>query len=584
MNKLPILLLAFAAASCSSFKLASPDGGIQVAAVENRLDIISSEGGAQTIVLGVDKVKKASSATTVTESYTMITGKRRECSNSARVKTFSYDGFSIEVRAYNDGVAYRFIGPEPESSYIIPDGKKRWMFKQKIDYEGVYQAYTAAETGEWSYPALVEYADGAFGLITEAGNDYGQCGSHFTAETGSDVYKVTLADAEPSSDKSAWRLIIMGGLADIVESTLVTDIAEPCALDDISWIKPGLSAWIYWSSNRGSRDFQKVIPFIDLAAEMKWPYNLLDGGWPGMQNGGTAEEAIAYATAKGVKTNVWYNSATTRFRPETPGTGNEMLTAESREAEMSRIQALGVTGIKVDFFGGDDSEMMDFYLNILKDAARHHLLVDFHGCTLPRGWQRTYPHLMTMEAVYGAEQYNNGPFMTNAAASHNVMMTFTRNVIGPMDYTPGTFSDTQHPHITTDAHEFALPVLFESALQHMPDRPDVYLSFSDEIKDFWTNLPTTWDDIKFLGGYPGESVIIARQKGNKWYVAGINGTDGAKMLNFDLSSLGLSSADVTLYTDSKTSEKGLDITNSSELSYALDCRPRGGFVAVVSSK
>lgn len=175
---------------------------------------------------------------------------------------------------------------------------------------------------------------------------------------------------------------------------------------------------------------------------------------------------------------------------------------------------------------------MDYYIDLLEDAAKYKLMVNFHGATIPRGWQRTYPHLMTMEAVYGAEWYNNKPILTDRAAEHNVTLPFTRNVIGSMDYTPGTFSDSQHPHITTCGHELALSVVFESALQHMPDRPEVYSSLPRKVREFLSGLPTAWDDTKLLCGYPGADIVLARRKGDVWYIGGLNGTNENKTLSF----------------------------------------------------
>ena len=155
---------------------------------------------------------------------------------------------------------------------------------------------------------------------------------------------------------------------------------------------------------------------------------------------------------------------------------------------------MGVKGIKVDFFGADSIGMINYYLDILETAAKHKLMVNFHGATIPRGWQRTYPHFMTSEAVYGAEWYNNNGRLTPNAAWHNCTLPFTRNVIGPMDYTPCAFTDSQHPHITTHAHELALTIVFESALQHLADRPSGFLEQPAVVQQLITGLPTAWDD------------------------------------------------------------------------------------------
>jgi hypothetical protein len=487
-------------------------------------------------------------------------------------------GRNLLIRVSNDGVAFRFDSGEENISFVIPDGTKRWLQRQKTDYEGFYPESTSATRGKYNYPALIEYGDGVFGLITESGINHGNSCSYLTCD--GENYTVTYTDSD-ENDAHPWRIIILGELADIVESTLVTDVAPGCRITDTSWIKPGVSSWIYWAYNHSSKDFQKVKEYIDLAQEMGWPYTLIDWEWDEMANGGNIEDALAYAREKGVKANLWYNSGTSWVGPGAPGPQDRLRTKEAREREMTRLEQMGATGIKVDFFLPDGHEMVDYYLDILEDAARHHLLVDFHGCTIPRGWSRTWPNLMSMESVYGAEWYNNNRRMTNAAAAHNATLPFTRNVIGPMDYTPCTFTDSQNPHITTDCHELALPILFESGLQHMADRPEAYLGLPDAVRELLSGLPSAWDDTRLLAGYPGESAVIARRSGDIWYIAGINGTAEELTIAPDYSRIGASTVLKTLFTD-KGSEpgKGFNIEQNASAGQ-LTLPARGGFVAIV---
>ena len=242
--------------------------------------------------------------------------------------------------------------------------------------------------------------------------------------------------------------------------------------------------------------------------------------------------------------------------------------------------------MKIDFFPDDSLSVINYYIDLLEDAARHHLTVNFHGGILPKGWQRTYPHLLTQEAVYGAEWYNNNAVLTDRAACHNATLPFTRNVIGPMDYTPGTFSDSQHPHITTHAHELALPLLFESGMQHMPDRPSVYRELPETVRRLLSTLPTVWDDTRLLAGTPGDHVVIARRKGKVWYIAGINGKDTAATLKFSLQRLSLGgSCTVCLITD-EADGRHFHIEPSTPVSpdnvLHTDCLPRGGFVLILT--
>ncbi|WP_304476598.1 glycoside hydrolase family 97 catalytic domain-containing protein, partial [uncultured Muribaculum sp.] len=226
----------------------------------------------------------------------------------------------------------------------------------------------------------------------------------------------------------------------------------------------------------------------------------------------------------------------------------------------------------------DGQETMSYYIDLLESAAKHHLLVNFHGATVPRGWQRTYPNLMSVEGVYGAEWYNNAPILTNRAAAHNATLPFTRNVIGPMDYTPCTFSDSQHPHITSHGHELALTVLFESGIQHLADRPESYLAQPAEVLEFFSTLPSTWDETKLLAGYPGNHTVIARRKGSDWYIAGINGTDEPMEVTPDYSPVNKGEISGTMFTDSGKPDNPWSISSITSLPEKINMQPRGGFV------
>jgi hypothetical protein len=231
---------------------------------------------------------------------------------------------------------------------------------------------------------------------------------------------------------------------------------------------------------------------------------------------------------------MWYNSGGPfNYVSSTPR--DRMLTHESRVEEFTKLKKLGVAGVKIDFFEDEKQDMIKYYLDILNDAAKFNIMVYFHGCIVPRGWERTYPNLMTYEAVHGAEWYNNGPDFTFAAPEHNTILPFTRNVVGPMDYTPVTFTNSQYPHITSYGHELALSILFESGLQHLADRPEGYYDLPDAAKTFLKEVPNAWDDTKLLDGYPEKDVIMARQKGNSWYIAGINAEirEKIKTIKFD---------------------------------------------------
>ncbi len=535
------------------------------------------------------------------DDYPMVAGKRKRCHNEAIEKIYSYknpagETFDVVLRLYNDGVALRYVFPEgttvieDRTAYVIPDGTKRWISPLKTDYESFFPPATDGspaaermwprpEPGRWAYPALYQPSEGKFVLICEADLRHGNSASSLDNSIDSQVYTVHLTGPSTLEDgESPWRVGIVGSLADVVESTLVTDLSQP-AVFDADWIEPGVSSWVYWANNHGSKDFNLDVEYIDLAADMGWPYCLVDWEWPQMENG-DIEELMDYAKEKGVKLNLWYNSGTSWIGEGAPQPQDRLIDPDRREQEMQWLEGLGVSGIKVDFFLPDDAGMVDYYLDILEDAARHHLLVDFHGCTIPRGWQRTWPNLMSMESVYGSEWYNNGPAMTTRAASHNATLPFTRNVIGPMDYTPGTFSDSQFPHITTFAHELALPVLFESGLQHMPDRPDAYYSLPDDVRSMLSSLPSVWDETVLLAGYPGEYAVLARKNAGKWYIAGINGKDEPCTVDFSVERIGLRGKSVKLFLDGAGDREFQIEDQMSEGAFSIPCRARGGFVIV----
>ena len=314
-----------------------------------------------------------------------------------------------------------------------------------------------------------------------------------------------------------------------------------------------------------------------MARELRLPYVLIDAEWDEMKDGYTVLDAVNYAKSNGIKPMIWYNSSVGWIHGA-PGPKFRLNTPEDREREFAWCKENGIAGVKIDFFSGDTNMNINYMVDLLECAARHKLLVNFHGATIPRGLQRTYPNLISVEAVYGAEWYNNVPTFTDMAASHNATLPFTRNVIGSMDYTPCAFTNSQHPHITTDGHELALTVLFESGIQHLADRPESFLSQPQEIKDFLSELPSAWDNTVLLGGYPADYVVIARQKGNDWYIAGINGNDTEKELEIDHSRLKINKkAKVKVISDNHD-EKSWLIKDADSIPTKIKTTPHGGFV------
>jgi alpha-glucosidase len=546
--------------------------------------------------------------TQILESYFQIHGKRSQRRNAAnevvvRFENTRHDTMNVVLRAYNDGVAFRYAFPtgggsyrikDELTSYEIPIDAKRWMEKWNPANEGLYSALQNDSIQQtWCYPALFRTSDSScWYLIHEADVDRGYCGSRLSNLVERSHYKIAFPDPREADGageamptitlpwKSPWRVIIIGALSDIVESTLIDDVSSPSVVANTRWIKPGLVSWNYWSNNHGTKDYGVVCEFADLAAGMHWPYTLLDWEWDIMGNGGKLEDAVRYILSKGVKPLIWYSSGMYSW---IPATYRDLLrTHEARVKEFAKLKGMGIAGVKVDFFESEKQETINYYLDLLEDAARFELMVDFHGCLVPRGWSRTYPHLMTQEGVRGAEWYNNGPEFTSTAPTHNTILPFTRNVVGPMDYTPVTFTNSQYPHTTSYGHELALCVVFESGLQHLADRPAGYHELPDPVRTLLMHIPVAWDDTKLLDGYPGLDVIIARQKGDAWYIGGLNAEQVEKTRTIALGFLpeGVKYT-LTLFADGKHDRDFAITYRVVDRSSSVDVKflRRGGFAA-----
>ena len=558
----------------------------------------------------------------VRDDYQMLSGKRSHCTNEANEyrAVLNYNTTFV-LRLYNDGVAFRYeltdldnmAVPEEHTTYHIAEGPRRWMQEWSDGYEGFFPLSTTGESRRhhWGYPCLIETGSApsspqrnamgrfqlprTYVLITEANIERRQSASSLRNDIDKELFRVCPDKNEvklTGSWHTPWRVAIIGSLSQVVESTLVTDVSEPCKLADTSWIHPGVVSWVYWAYNHGSNDYNIIKKYVDLAVSLHLPYVLIDAEWDEMKDGKTVEDAVAYAKSKGVKPMIWYNSSV-GWVNGAPGPKFRLNKPEDREKEFAWCERIGVAGVKIDFFSGDTEMNMDYCQDLLESAARHHLLINFHGATIPRGWQRTYPNLLSTEGVYGAEWYNNVPTFTNKAAAHNATLPFTRNVIGPMDYTPCAFSDSQHPHITSHAHELALTALFESGLQHLADRPESFLAQPKEVQEFLGQLPAAWDETRLLAGYPGEYVVMARRSGTTWYVAGINGTDDVKEIVIPTPPAGPNMPRMAtvfnlyekgeramLFEDSGDKNQPWRITQTkpSELPKSFTCQPRGGFV------
>ena len=544
----------------------------------------------------------------ITDEYTMISGKKSNCINYAKeYKATLNPNTDLILRVYNNGITFRYRMhdlnnadiPAEKTSFIIPEGINRWFQQWCESYEGFFPQSNTAKMQpvfsysginksadgyncRWGYPALFEPVKDIFVLLSEADVKGYNSASSLWNDNNIETYEVRPDKNETKINGeffTPWRVAIIGQLSDIVESTLITDVSQPADnAVDYSWVHPGVVSWIYWAYNHGSNDYNIIKKYVDLAVTLHLPYVLIDAEWDEMKNGKTIEEAVKYAVDNKIKPLIWYNSSV-GWIDGAPGPKFRLNKPEDREKEFAWCEQNGITGVKIDFFSGDTQLNMDYSIELLKSAAKHHLTVNFHGATIPRGWQRTYPNLMSTEGVYGAEWYNNVPTFTDKAACHNATLPYTRNVIGPMDYTPCAFSDSQHPHITTNAHELALTVVYESALQHIADRPESLLAQPKEVQEFFGNLPTAWDDTKLVAGYPGEYAVIARKKDGVWYIGGINGKYEKLTANLDFSFIQDAKSIQAFFDANNDTKWSIETLNA--LPKNVEMQARGGFVMVV---
>ena len=509
----------------------------------------------------------------IDEVYYMLTGKRRLNRNFCNESTLHFTNkqntaVQIIVRAYNDGVAFRYRFPgvngltinKEITSFTIPGNGKAWLmpYGHPADWSPAYENnYTngsaidesSPDSTGWAFPALF-HSNNNFILITESDLDTNFYGSHLAQDCSNGQYKIThplageayglykVTATSSTAFSTPWRTIIFGkSIGTIIESNLVHHLASPNKIGDASWIKPGRSSWSWWGDHASSKDFSTLKKFIDLSKTMGWEYSLVDANWDIMEGGGTIEDLVKYANEQKIALTLWYNSGG-KHTAVTERPRDIMSDPVKRKADFKKLNRWGVKAVKVDFFNSDKQELIKLYIDILKDAAAHKIMVVFHGCTLPRGWSRTYPNLLSMESVKGAEQYGWDSAFATTTPIHNITAMCTRNVVGSMDYTPVTFSSYDCcNHATSNAYELATAVLFESGMLHFADKIAPYMALDAPVKQFLKMVPVSWDDTRFLDGYPGKMMLMARRKGSEWFVAAANGEPFEKNLEVDLSFL-----------------------------------------------
>ncbi len=561
-----------------------------------------------------------SQSETVEDHYQMLQGKQLEIhtqANEQTVRLANPDGeeVALRFRAFDDGVAFRYEFPDKgdtvqrfeseQTSFDFPASAKGWLQQMQVvntGWESTNPAYeehyemaipvgteSPTEAG-WVFPALFKN-DANWVLLSEVGMQSNFHAARLQPQSPEGEYRIGVpmeGEVFTGGDRlandtgafhSPWRTITVGTLADITASTMGTDLAEPAVVENTDFVEPGVASWSWGLLKDESITYDIQKWYIDYAADMDWEYTLVDVNWD--QNIGyeRMQELVDYAASKDVGLILWYNSAGDwNTAPYTPR--DELLTRESRREEFARLQEMGVRGVKVDFFPGDGQSAIAYYRDLLQDAADFELMVNHHGSTLPRGIQRTFPNMMTMESVHGMEMVTFFQETADKEPSHAAMLPFARNVFDPMDYTPTAFNDLHNPEVTRKSRngfQLALPVVFVSGQTHIVETPDGMAKVPGYVRDFMRELPVAWDESRLLSGYPGKHAVFARRSGERWYIAGINGEYESKTLELDLSFLG--DAEGTLITDGQK-PRSFERRALEAGPVELTLQPAGGFVAV----
>jgi alpha-glucosidase len=483
----------------------------------------------------------------------------KELTLQLKEKRFPRRTMNLVVRAYDDGLAFRteFAGNGNNHEYVITQEKADFNFTADHTIWAVnHGSYHSSQENEYfkrklsdlndqmiiGLPMTVKVADDCYAAITEANiDDYAGMYLKADAQGKFSVHSQLspMGDEKENGDKvkfkfphkTPWRVIMLGDTpGKLVESEIVMNLNEPCAIADPSWIKPGMSAWDHWWSGEVKVDNETVKSYIDLASEMGWPYQIIDWQWYGEFNKPQSDitrvapqlnmpEILSYAKKKNVRCWLWlYHTDVNRT---------------DFDKACALYESWGIAGVKIDFMDSDDQQMVNWYHRTVKTAARHHLMVDFHGAYKPDGFRRTYPNLVTREGVLGNE-YNK--WSLRITPEHMVTLPFTRMLAGPMDFTPGGFLNRTPEKFAngtpaqvqgTRALQLAQFVVYDSPFMVACDSPENYKG--QEGTEFLKKVKTMWDDTRVLNGQVGEFITTARRSGNEWFIGSMSNSEARTM-------------------------------------------------------
>jgi len=565
----------------------------------------------------------------VDEHYTMRGTKAAAAhykANTLTVNLKNQDGRTLAIlfQVADNNIAFRYSIPRQKigqteykrarviaeaTSFNFPDGTTTFISPQigpetgweqtKPSYEEEYCADAAMDTPSryghgYIFPALF-HLPGGWALVAETGVGSNYCGSHLSDYQAGCGYTVAYPDRGenagfgadfagiPLPGETPWRTITVGQtLKPIVETTVSYDVVKPLYQPSVDY-KPGRYTWSWLIWQDKSINYDDQVQFIDLASAMGFEYCLVDNFWDTQIGRERIAELSRYAQSKGVHLLLWYNS--NGFWNDAPqGPRNCMHTAIAREREMRWMQSIGIKGIKVDFFGGDKQETMRLYEDILSDANRYGLQVVFHGCTMPRGWERMYPNYVASEAVLASENVFFGEGAAIREAFDLTLHPFCRNATASMDWGGiimnkylSRDNKSRHPRHTTDIFEMASGIIMQTSVQCVAMQPNNLTELPQFEMDFLRQLPTTWEESRYIDGYPGRYVILARRHGNDWYIAGLNALKEPLTLTLDLTDFAL--AQPQLYIDNKKGEPTLTTLKLDKKGRAkVTLQPNGGVI------
>lgn len=513
--------------------------------------------------------------------------------------TLPHQGGKASVTVKEEKTGFRF--PEQTTTFLCPQSDAMIGWKRtKPSYEEEYKADAPmsdrSQYGHgYTFPCLFRIGDDGWVLVSETGVDSRYCGSRLSDVSEGNLYTVAFPMAEENNGNGTvapafalpgatpWRTITVGDhLKPIVETTVPWDVVSPLYETKHDYrFGRGTWSWILWQD--GSINYDDQVRYIDFASAMGYEYALIDNWWDTRIGHQRMKSLVEYARGKGVELFLWYSSSG-YWNDIEQGPVNRMDNAIIRKREMKWLQSLGVKGIKVDFFGGDKQETMRLYEDILSDADDHGLMVIFHGCTLPRGWERMYPNYVGSEAVLASENMVFNQHFCDEEAFNTCLHPFIRNTVGSMEF-GGCFlnkrlnrnNDGGTTRRTTDVFQLATTVLFQNPVQNFALAPNNLKDVPAVCMDFMKQVPTTWDETRFVDGYPGKYVVLARRQGDTWYLAAVNAGKEPLKLKLDLDMF--AGKTVALYKDDKKGEPELTSLKVKENGKVqLEIRSQGGAV------